>query len=347
VRLFYGPEQRRYSPFAENGRSEPVPHFRGEALFFDGVIAAVRRGGTWQVLTMPRSARVIEWERRQRINEATIAVVLIAAAFLFARQLARPLRRFAESADRVGRDTSAPPVPVQGPAELRVAATALNAMQRRIEDVMRERTEMIAAIAHDLRTPLARIAFRVETSAEAIREPVLDDIEQMREMIAEALDFSRAATIDTQHAGRCDLAEVVEGVSSQAREFGQEVAVHVPEPLPVNGDALALRRMVQNLVENALKYADNAEILGTRVNGVVTVEVNDRGPGLPEAMLERVIAPFVRNEPSRSRETGGVGLGLAISKAIAAKHGGDLVLLNRSEGGLTARITLPALAAEV
>ncbi len=345
VRLFYAPDQRRFSPFAQPGRSESVPHFRGEALFFDGVIAAAKLDGRWRVLSMPRSPRVAEWANRQRINEATIVLVLIATAFLFAQQLARPMRRFADSADRVGRDTSAPPVPDRGPAELRTAARAINAMRRRIEDILRERTEMVAAIAHDLRTPLARIAFRVENSAEAIREPVLDDIEQMREMIAATLDFSRVA-IESQPRDVCDLKVVIDEVASSARELGADVSAAASGPLLVSGNPLALKRMVQNLVENAANSADGAVISAARDNGIVSVEVSDRGPGLPDEMLQRVLAPFVRNEPSRSRETGGVGLGLAISKSIASKHGGNLVLVNRQGGGLTARITLPAHPAD-
>lgn len=341
VRLFYAPDQRRFSPFAHPGRSEPVPHVGGEALFFDEVIAAAEVDGRWRVLSMPRSPRVAEWARRQRINQITIVLLLVATAFLFAQQLARPMRRFAASADRVGRDTSAPPVPVRGPKELRIAALAINAMQRRIEDILRERTEMVAAIAHDLRTPLARIAFRVENSGEAIREPVLDDIEQMREMIAATLDFSRVS-MDLRPQDVCDLNVVIEEVARSAREVGQDVSAMASGPLPVCGDPLALKRMLQNLVENAAHYADGAVISAAQDNGIISIEVSDRGPGLPEEMLQRVLAPFVRNEPSRSRETGGVGLGLAISKSIAAKHGGNLVLINRRGGGLTAQITLPA-----
>lgn len=343
VRLYFPPNRRQFLPFERTGQNDSVPRWRGEALFFDGAVAARREKGGWRVLTLPGPSRTIWWERRAELIPAVLGLLLVGMAFLFARGLSRPLRRFATNADRLGRRHSAIPVPIEGPAELRTAAQAVNAMQQRIEDMIRERTELVAVIAHDLRTPLARIAFRVETSRDEVREPVLEDIEQMREMIAETLDFARGA-VRSKDLEPCDLVDLAEEIARVQREIGQDVSIAAAAPCFVCGDRLALKRMLQNLIENAIKFGDEAQVVIHQHGTDAVIDVLDRGPGLPEVMLERVLAPFVRNEPSRSRETGGAGLGLAIAKSIANEHGGTISLANRSGGGLIASISLPLLA---
>ena len=199
---------------------------------------------------------------------------------------------------------------------------------------------MIGAIAHDLRTPLARIAFRIESAPEAMRDKVQADVEQMRAMLADTIAFVRGASAPARPR-QIDLAELVTRIAGDARETDRPVRYLGDGPVRVIGDALALERLIDNLVNNAIAFGGAAEIvLGIRENRA-EVLVRDRGPGLSEAMLARAFEPFERADPSRSRATGGVGLGLTIARAIARTHGGTLTLANRDGGGLDARFTMP------
>jgi signal transduction histidine kinase len=271
---------------------------------------------------------------------ALSALVLLPFAWFFARRLTRPIRRFADAADRLGTDPLAPSVLPEGPAELRVTAQALNRMQRRLADYVSERTAMVGAIAHDLRTPLARIAFRIEAAPDVVREKVQADIEQMRAMIAATIGFVRG-TADGSERRRLDLSALLGTIVAQDQEMGRRVDLRSPGPVWIVGDAVALARLFQNLIDNAISYAGAAHLLLSKESARAVVSVSDEGPGLSDALLERVFEPFQRGDPSRNRETGGVGLGLTIARNIAAEHGGDVSLRNRPGGGLEARCSFP------
>jgi two-component system, OmpR family, sensor kinase len=267
---------------------------------------------------------------------------MLPVAFLFARRLTRPIRRFATAVETVGDDPDAPPVPVEGPAELRLTAQALNMMRQRLRDYLGERTAMIGAIAHDLRTPLARIAFRIEGAPEGLRDPVQRDVEQMRAMIAATIGYLRSGAGIGERLP-VDLVPLVARVAAQAREMGGKVELAAPTaPCVVTGDAVALERLVQNLVDNAVKYGGGAEFTLACCDGRVRLGVADRGPGIAPERIERLFRPFERGEPSRSRATGGVGLGLAIARSIVEAHGGTLTATNRTGGGLEMECVLPA-----
>jgi two-component system, OmpR family, sensor kinase len=223
---------------------------------------------------------------------------------------------------------------------LRTTAVALNAMQTRIGDYLRERTAMIGAIAHDLRTPLARIAFRIENAPEAVREPVQRDIEQMRAMIAATMDFVKGASRPVERTP-LQLAVLLPKLAAQAREMGHDVSVVTSCPGDMIGDPIAIERLFQNLIDNALAFGARAEIGLTWIDGKIIATVSDDGPGLPVDKLETVFDPFTRIDPSRNRETGGVGLGLTIARSIAHDHGGTLTLANGRDGGLRAKVSLP------
>ncbi len=221
-----------------------------------------------------------------------------------------------------------------------MAARAFNRMQGRLGEYLDERTAMIGAIAHDLRTPLARIAFRVEAAPEPVRDRVLADVAQMQAMISATIGFVRS----TGARGALvplDLSELVRAVGEQERELGRAVALDQLEPAPVRGDPIALERLVQNLVNNGLAYGGAVALSVRRDGAEAELRCADRGPGLPDELLERVFHPFVRAEPSRNRSTGGIGLGLAIARTIAEDHRGTLRLANRAGGGLAARLRLP------
>ena len=187
--------------------------------------------------------------------------------------------------------------------------------------------------------PLARIAFRIEGAPDAVREPVHADIREMTSMIATTLEYAKGASSQTGRAD-VDVAALVHDIAIAARDMGRPVDLNI-EAASVRGDPLALRRLFQNLLDNALTFGTQATIEVRREPDAVIVRVADRGPGLPSEMLERVFEPFRRNDPSRNRTTGGVGLGLTIARSIARDHGGTLELTNRDGGGLVATVRLP------
>ena len=344
VRLFFQADQSETFPFMREPGSGAVPIRHGQPYFFNTVVAAEREpGGGWRVLRTPPPSRITAWQQRTMIWFGVSALAMLPFAWLFARRLARPIRRFAEAVERLGHDRDAPPVPTEGPAELEMTAVALNAMHARLRSHLRERTAMIGAIAHDLRTPLARIAFRIEAAPEKIRGPVQADIEQMREMVAATIGFLRGDA-GTGERQRVDLAALARRLAGEASDTGSTVAIAEIERAVVSGDRSALERLVQNLIDNAIQYAGSAELIVRRAVDRAMVTVADRGPGIPEAELERMFEPFERRDRSRSRSTGGLGLGLAIARSIAVAHGGSIRAENRTGGGLIVTVDLPAAA---
>ena len=199
---------------------------------------------------------------------------------------------------------------------------------------------LIAAVAHDLRTPLMRLALRLEKAPDAIRQASEDDIQEMSSRIGAAMAFVRDMT---RHASRqrLDLRSLAESITDDFGDRGAQVTLAPGGPLTMEGDMPALKALLANLVDNAIKYAGSAEIRLSRANGSVVVEVADDGPGLDQRDLDQAFEPFFRAERSRNRDTGGSGLGLASVRAVARAHGGDAVIENRAEGGLMARVTLP------
>jgi len=344
LRLYFQADQSEVFPFTRQPGSSAVPIRHGQPYFFNTVVAAERDpAGGWRVLRTPPPSHISVWQQRTAIWFGLSALFMVPFAWVFARRLTRPIRRFAEAVERLDHDRDAPPVPVEGPRELEVAAQALNAMHGRLRVNLRERAAMIGAIAHDLRTPLARIAFRIEAAPEKIRGPVQADIEQMREMVAATIGFLRgdAGTGERQPV---DLAALGRRLAGQASDTGSPVSVMEIERAVVNGDRSALERLIQNLIDNAVKYAGAAELSIQHDIDRARLIVADRGPGIPDDELDRMFEPFERHEPSRSRSTGGLGLGLAIARSIAQAHGGSIRAENRAGGGLAVTVDLPAAA---
>lgn len=340
VRLFFEPDQRRRWPSGDGKTEGMVPIRRGEPIFFDRVIAGIDTGQGWRVVQTAPRPLIGAWQRRSLLWFAVSALLLLPFAWFFARRLTRPIRRFADAADRMGADPLAPHIAEEGPAELRVTAHALNRMQDRLGSYVAERTAMIGAIAHDLRTPLARIAFRIEGAPDSIREKVQADIEQMRSMIAATIGFVRdnARPLDREPLA---LAPLLEEIAAAEREMGRTTAVTELESVTVDADRVAIARLFQNLIDNGLSYGGAIEVALRREAREAVVTVADRGPGLSPDLLERVFEPFERGDPSRNRGTGGIGLGLTIARSIAQAHGGRVILSNRPGGGLAAEVRLP------
>ena len=263
------------------------------------------------------------------------------------RRLTRPVRLLADAAERLGRDVNAAPLPETGPSEVATAAAAFNTMASRIRRFVQDRTEMLAAIGHDLRTPITRLRLRAEfMDDDEQRAKMLADLAEMEKMIGATLAFARDEAA-TEPATPVDLAglarTVVDEAADAAPEATEKLSYDGPSHLTVRARPVALKRALANLVGNALAYGGAARVrLVPPSNGQIRLMVEDDGPGIPAADMERVFQPFQRLEGSRNRETGGTGLGLPIARNILRAHGGDVTLANRPAGGLVATMTLPA-----
>jgi len=309
-------------------------------VLFGSFHAAVRQpDGRW--LTVAPHRNLIEpWQQRILLVLAATAVAVIPVAWWFAHRLAAPIAAFARAAERFGRDPESPPLDIRGSSEISAAVAAFNVMQQRLKRYVTYRTTMIGAIAHDLRTPLTRLRFRIESAPEDLRAKLAADIDEMEAMVSATLAFVQ----DSTHAAsrtKLEVSSLLETVMDEAAETGADAAVEWSERTVVDGDPIALKRLVTNLVDNALKFGSRARGRVFCESGMAIVEVDDNGPGVPEGDIERAFEPFHRLEGSRSRETGGAGLGLAVVRAIARGHGGEVTLENRAEGGLRARVSLP------
>ncbi len=311
-----------------------------DRLTFAPFAASVRQpDGRWATVEPPRGL-LSPWQHRILMALGISMLLLAPLVWWMARRLTRPIRVFADAAERLGADPEAEPLTPSGPSEVRTAIHAFNDMQASLRDHMRRRAQTVAAIAHDLRTPLTRLRFRAEQAPEAVRDRMAADIEEMDALITQAMAYVRGeATPDRRE--RFDLDALAADCARGFSETGEAVTFDGGGGLAVNADPVALRRALGNLIANALKYGGAARVK-TFVEGSRAVTlIEDDGPGLPDDELEAVFEPFHRAERSRSRETGGAGLGLTVARQATRAYGGDVTLANRSEGGLMARLTLP------
>lgn len=296
--------------------------------------------GRWRVAEPRAAVGLNHWQQNLALWFVLSALAMAPVAWLFARRLSAPIRVFADAAERLGRDPQAPPLRLGGPAEIGVAAQAFNEMQDRLRRYVQDRTAMVAAIAHDLRTPLTRLRFRVEGLPEEQRSKISADLDQMEAMIAATLAFVRDSR-RTAERTPLELSSLLESLCDEMAETGAQAEVERGEKVVIDGDPMALRRLFANLLENALKFGAAARVRVFAEGAQAVVEIDDDGPGIPDSDAEKVFEPFYRREPSRSRQTGGIGLGLAVVRTIARGHGGDVTLVNRDPAGLTARVLLP------
>jgi hypothetical protein len=262
------------------------------------------------------------------------------------RRLTGPVRILAEAAEALGRDVNAPPLPENGPTEVAVAAVAFNTMAARIRRFVQDRTELLTAIGHDLRTPITRLKLRAEfMEDDEQRGKMLSDLEELEAMVSATLAFGRDARA-TEPVTSLDLVELLRTILDEAGDEHPEIVDKLryegPPHLTVRARSLSLKRALVNLIGNAVNYGGSALVrLSSPVDRTVTVEIEDDGPGIAPGELDRVFEPFHRGEPSRNRETGGVGLGLPIARNILRAHGGDVVIANRPAGGVRATVTIP------
>jgi signal transduction histidine kinase len=271
---------------------------------------------------------------------AAMALGIALASVLVVRWITRPLRRLADAADGIGRDLRARPLPEDGPEEVRHAAAAFNAMQGRINRLVEDRTEALAAISHDLRTPLSRLRLRAGFLPESDERARMEaDIAEMEAMVGRTLDYIREGR-DAEPARPADLATILQTLASDAADAGHDVAYDGPARVVLPLRRLAAKRALSNLVDNAVTHGAAPVRLRVRDEGQqVVVEVSDAGLGIAPEDRARAVAPFVQLDPARGR--GGSGLGLAIAARFAEASGGDLALEGRPGGGLLARMVLP------
>ena len=311
---------------------------------WDGVIVLSVQllDGNWVIYRFP--IRTFSYYDRESSGWGTAFfwLFVIGAVFWFSNRLARPIRTFADAADRLGRDVNVAPLPVTGSRELRRAATAFNNMQTRIQRMIDDRALMLAAIAHDLRTVLTRLRLRAEFIEDIEQQnKAAADIEEMQAMLDAGLAFARGET-EVEDRRTIDLAALVRGLTEDFAKTDGPAHYSGPEHLPYRCGPNEMRRAVSNLIGNAIVYGSKAEVRLTCGAQGIAVSITDEGPGIPTNLHESVFQPFFRVENSRNRETGGTGLGLAIARTIARRHGGDIELKNGHDRGLTATLTLPS-----
>lgn len=268
-------------------------------------------------------------------------VLLAALCWLCVRLATRPLRRLADAADALGPDLRAAPLPESGPQEVARAAGAFNAMQRRLAAHLTERVQILAAVSHDLQTPITRMRLRADLlDDDTAREPFERNLLQMEALVREGIDYARSLH-DAEAPRPISVDDLLAALGDEYGDAGKTVQVQATTGTTVQAPPLALRRMLVNLTDNALRYAGSAELRAEVEKGAVLLTVCDRGPGIPEGELDAVFSPFYRVEGSRSRDSGGTGLGLAIARQLAGAMGATLTLHNRAGGGLAARLRLP------
>jgi len=269
------------------------------------------------------------------------ALALLALGAALLRQTLFPMRRLAEAADEFGTGKARGPIEEMGPSEIRRVITAFNSMQQRIDSLIADRTEALAAVGHDLRTPLARLRLRADAiAADDVREEIATEVAEMDAMIASLLAYLGGES-DPETPRRIDLAELCASLVDAATDLGHDVAYRGPDHLDAAVRASSLRRAIGNLIDNATQFATRVVVTLIALDDHVRIVVEDNGPGIPAAQIDRVTQPFVRLDPARARDTKGFGLGLAIVQRAVQAEGGTLTLGNRSVGGLSATVTLP------
>lgn len=273
---------------------------------------------------------------------ASLLLGISILSFCAVRLAINPLRHLAAAADQLGQNLHAPPLPEVGSSEVRQAATAFNRMQGRLIETLAERTQILAAISHDLQTPITRMRLRVEMlDVGEVQTKFIADLDMMRALVREGLDLARSMDPE-QNQQSIDLTALLETLVNDAVDTGQQVSLSAPaRSAPYKGSLTGLQRCLTNLIDNAVKFGETAEVTLEDTPTEVRITVRDHGPGIPEEHLETIFKPFYRLEASRNRQTGGTGLGLSIARNIAISHGGSLALHNHPDGGAEAILRLP------
>ena len=285
------------------------------------------------------------WNRTTFLSFVLSSLVAAGVAAAAVHVQTRSLRALADASERFGRGETVPPLATSGPTEVAAASRAFNTMQDRLSAYLGDRLRLLAGISHDLRTPLTTLRLKAEFVEDAsVRDGIVATVDELATICEATLAFSRAEA-SSEPTREVDLAALAGDVVDEFNIAGEDVSL-APSPAHVAPcRPVALKRALRNLVQNAVRYGGGAKVSVEASREAVTIAVDDDGPGVPEDRMEEAFKPFVRLEPSRSADTGGLGLGLAIARSIVRAHGGELTLVNRAEGGLRASLVLPARAA--
>jgi signal transduction histidine kinase len=286
-------------------------------------------------------AQTASWPYRLLLSLAVLLTAVILVSLIAVRWITRPLKQLSDAAEALGKNIDRAPLDEDGPLEVARAARAFNTMQSRLVGYIRDRTRVLAAMSHDLKTPITRLRLRAELlESPQLKRRFIRDLDEMESMVGATLDFLRGLE-NGEAVKPVDIMALLESLQADRLETGDEVRIEGKLVAPYPGRPQALKRCLGNLLDNAVNYGKSAVVIVDDDTSRLEIRVQDHGPGLPHSELEKVFEPFYRTEHSRNRETGGTGLGLTIARSVAEAHGGSLVLFNRPEGGLEARLTLP------
>ncbi len=298
--------------------------------------------GQWLNFNTELPARDSIWSTRAVLSMLVMGIAVFVLSLWLIQRLTRPLREFAEAAEHLGKNMEAPPMTETGPLEVRQATRAFNEMQERLRRLVENRTQMLAAISHDLRTPITLMRLRLESVADQEeRTRMLSTVDSMDSIIASTLSFAHEDARN-EPAVEVDLGALLGSISDDMSDAGWQVECEPPAGLVYRCRPDGLRRALINLIENAVKYGALARVELNKTPSGVEILITDQGPGIPDSELDKVFSPFYRVEKSRNPETGGVGLGLSVARSVIDKHGGVIELKNLPAGGLQVRILLPA-----
>ena len=316
---------------------DPAMHSPG----FSFVSQVRLHDGTLVTFDSRQPQETTSWPYRLLSSLLVLLAAVVALSLLAVRWATRPLNALADAATELGRNINRAPLEETGPLEVARAAHAFNTMQARLAAYIRERTNLLAAMSHDLKTPVTRMRLRTEL----LKDPELKvkftrDLEEMEAMVGATLDFLRGFE-GSESSKPVDMMALLESLQADLAEMGSQVRIEGKSLKPYPGEPTALKRCLGNLLDNAIKYGGSALVKVDDNDDRLEIRIQDEGPGIPQSELEKVFEPFYRLDASRSRETGGTGLGLPIARSIAEGHGGRLTLENRAGGGLEARLALP------
>lgn len=277
-----------------------------------------------------------------------VEILIFATIFTSAwsiRRFTQPLKKFKAAAEQLGIDLHSSPLDIYGPPVVKEAAEAINKMQFRIQDLIRDRTQMLAAISHDLRTPITRMKLRSQfLNDQVLQSKFIHDLDEMSDMISEVLAFARQDS-NVGEKKNIDLISFLDTIIEEYRVMQTNIDFDCSiYRLPIQARPVQLKRALNNIINNARRYANHIKISLKKSQSKVVVFIDDDGPGIPPDEIENVFKPFYRGEKSRNRDTGGVGLGLAVTQHVILSHGGWIRLRNRRSGGLSVMITLPLQA---
>ncbi|WMC10275.1 ATP-binding protein [Oceanimonas pelagia] len=325
-------------PPAERRHRHPPHGRRPDIRLYGGIELG---NGRWLRFTSLVDTETPGWSLKAMVSLVLLAALLTGLMIWLLQRTTRPLKRLARRAERLGRGDRAEPLPETGPSEIRETLSAFNRMQERLDRFVTDRTRMLAAISHDLRTPLTSLQLRCEFLPEGEDKHKLQQgLKRMEQMLAATLRFARDDGQD-EPMRDLDLSSLVQSLCDDLQDAGHSVSLEEREPILFRGRSQALRRALQNLLENGIKYGERVEVRLLNEPGHIRILIRDFGPGIADDQLDEVFKPFTRLDGARNLEDGSIGLGLAIARTLIHQHGGELHLTNHSGGGLLATVLLP------